>query len=79
MTIDNPCMFGTKAVQHMGNRFDPFTGENTHDLAFGFGRVGQRSQQVEDRARAHFNAGRHHVTHGRVMARCHHEAQIDFL
>ena len=61
----------------MGNRFNPLFGKNTKNLAFGLGWIGQWTEQVKDRARAHFNTGRHDMAHGRVMTGGHHEAKVD--
>ena len=42
-------------------------------------RVGQRAEDVEDRAHAHFAAHRRHRLHSRMVDRCEHEADADFL
>ena len=53
--------------------------DDADQLAAGPGRVGQRAQEVEDRAHGQALAHRHHVLHGRVVAGGEHEAEADLL
>ena len=55
----------------------PFRREHADELALRAGRVRQRPEQVEDRARAELDPGRRDVAGGAVMARRHQKADAD--
>ena len=54
----------------------PSVGEDADQLPLGAGRVGQRAQQIEDRARAQLDARAGDMAHRRMVARRHQEADI---
>ena len=61
-------------AQYVGHRLDPVAGKRTRELASNAGGVGERSQQVENRADAHLNPRAGHMAHGAVVARRHQES-----
>ena len=70
----HPAMLGAKAEQCFGDRNDPLRCEYADHLAVDAGRIGQRSQQVENGARAELHPRRPDMLHRRVVSGCEHEA-----
>ena len=74
VAVHDPGMLAAEPAQHLRHRLDPFRREHADQLALDAGRVGQRAEQIEDRARAELDPGRADMAHGAVMARRHQEA-----
>ena len=65
---------GAEILQHLGERLDPLAREHADHLALHAGRIGERAEQIEDRAGAEFDPGRADILHRRMMRRREHEA-----
>ena len=78
-----PCTTQTRSraeiFQHLRHRLDPMPRKHADHLALDAGRVGQRSQQIEDGAGAELDPGRPDVLHRRMMRRREHEADAGFV
>ena len=72
--MHHPGPFGAEIFKHLRQRLGPLLGEHANHLAAHAGRVGERSEQVEDRAGAELDAGRPDILHRRMMRRREHEA-----
>ena len=72
-------MLGAEPAQHLGHRHHPFGREDADELALCPGRVRERAEQVEDRARGQLDAGRGDVAGRAVVARRHQKADADLL
>ena len=66
--------FAPEIVEHLRQRLDPLLGKDPDHLALDAGRVRQRTEQVEDRARAELDARRPHMLHRGMMRGREHEA-----
>ena len=64
VAVHDPDRFRTQTLEHMGQRFHPLWREDSDELARDAGRVGKRSEQVEDGAGTQFDARRADVAHG---------------
>ena len=76
--VHGPDALGAKLLESLGERFEPCHRGNAEELARHAGWIGERPQQVEDRARAQFHPHRRDVAHGNVMGLGEHEAQVRF-
>jgi hypothetical protein len=56
LPVHDPGDFGAEASERLGHRTGPLRGEDAGELAAHPRRIGQRSQQVEDRAGAQLDA-----------------------
>ena len=72
--VHHPHALGAEIFQNLRQRLRPLLGENPDHLPAHAGRVGERAEQVEDRARAKLGTGRPDILHRRVMRRREHEA-----
>ena len=70
-------MATAQALQHMGQRFHPAGGEYAHDLVGRAGGIGERPQQVEDRAHSHLPPWADGVFHGAMVQRREQETDAD--
>ena len=74
-----PCTVQTRSepssLQHLRQRFEPDLREHAEELARHAGRVRERPEQVEQRARAELDAHRRDVAHRGVVRLREHEAQ----
>ena len=68
-----------EALQHAGLDADQIGMEHAHHLVLRPGRVGERAQQVEQRAHAQLAPHRRGVLHGAVEVGREHEADADFV
>ena len=77
--MHHPGPLDPKQTEHAGDRLDPFFGEHADHLIFGAGRIGERTEQIEDSADAELAPHFRHVTHGGMMDRREHEAEPALL
>src|SRR5665647_2279402 len=61
--MHDPDGFGAEILQHLRQRLHPLPRKYPDHLPFDAGRIGQRSQQIEDRACRQLDAGRADVLH----------------
>src|SRR5690606_5724974 len=78
VTVHDPDRFRAQPLEHMRDRLHPIRRKNPDELFFDTGRIGERSEQVEDRARAELHPGGANVTHRSVMIGREHEADARF-
>ena len=72
--VGHPNALGAEIAQDFRHRFEPCGGEHADQLALDPGRIGERPEKIEQRARAEFDPRRPHVAHRGMMRRRHHEA-----
>ena len=72
-------MATAELLQHLGQRFRPVCAEHANDLIRRAGRIGQRSEQVEDCSYRHFTSRADGVFHGAMVHGREHEADAHFL
>ena len=65
--MHHPGPLDAEQAEHFCERLYPLLGVYAYHLEFGAGRIGQRSEQVEDRARPELASDLRHVTHCGVM------------
>ena len=71
--MHDPGGFGAEFFQRVRHRLDPGGGIDAEQLVIGRGRVGQRAQQIENRADAQLLPHGRDMAHGRMKARRHQE------
>ena len=79
LAIDHQGVVGAEALQHAHLDADQVGMEHAHQLVRRAGRIGQRTEDVEDGAHAQFLADRSDVLHRAVMTGREHEADAHFL
>ena len=67
--MDDECALGAQGREGTADEQDAARGEHANDLVAGSGRVGERSAEVEDGAKAQGAAQRPHGLHGGVVER----------
>src|SRR5674476_1167284 len=72
--VHHPDGLGAEILQHLRQRLHPLPGKYPDHLPLYASRIGQRPQQIEDRAGRQFDAGRADVLHGGMVRRREHEA-----
>ena len=77
--VHHPDAFRAEVLQHLRQRLDPLAREHADHLPPHAGGIGQRTEQVEDRAGAELDAGRADILHRRMVRRREHEADAGFL
>ena len=77
VAMNNHHVFRPQFLQHARLDTDQIAVEYTHDLVRRTGWIGQRPQNIQDRAHAQFFSHRRRVLHGRVMIRRKHETDTD--
>src|SRR5215470_20079085 len=77
--VHDPGPLDSQQTEHAGDRLDPLLAEYADDLIFGARRIGERAEQIEDRADAKLASHFCDVAHGGVMGWCEHEAETTSL
>ena len=77
--VDDPGALAAEIAEHMGEWLDPALGEHADKLAARARGIGERPQQVEDRARAELDPRAGDMAHRAVMPGRHEEADAGLL
>ena len=77
--MDDPGPVGAQAFQDLGQRLQPFAVEDSEHLTLHPGRIGQRSDQIENRADPQLAPRCRDVTHGSMMPRRHQKGDTQFI
>src|SRR6185437_1258058 len=73
--MHDPGALDPEQTKHAGNWLDPLLGEYTDHLIFGVGRIGERTEQIEDGANAELAPYFRDVAYGGMVDRGEHEAE----
>ena len=75
----DPYAFGAEVFEHLRHGLDPLPRERADHLALDAGRIGKRSEQIENGAGAELDARRADILHRRMMRGREHEADAGLL